>query len=337
MDKILLQDVGSEIISDATEAIQIKDDMIELGFSSKAIDYICADLEQAIKIIRNSGIKGYIYMVDRNDAMADRFDIPKYETGLSVEALKECENTHLNAAIEGLEEYLTRFVELIKTIIEKLKSWCQTILSFRKFHLDYISKNLERLSMLQPDTKVGGVMGYKDASKLLNAIEEVHKYVKSIPDNPNTQVSQNGNLLKVMTDLCLKYEPGEDGTFYVNNAEVGIAERYPIKELCTLTEAGWSASSAKDFAKKLTQQDSQKQFKEIIATAERHGKYVSEFQIDVVKQAKEPKRDSTSAAMVRSHGSVVRMLSKFATTEHQAVLHCCKTARGLISVTPPLK
>lgn len=337
MDRILLQDVGSEIISDATEAIQIKDDMIELGFSSKAIDYICADLEQAIKIIRNSGIKGYIYMVDRNDAMADRFDIPKYETGLSVEALKECENTHLNAAIEGLEEYLTRFVELIKTIIEKLKSWCKTILSFRKFHLDYISKNLERLSMLQPDTKVGGVMGYKDASKLLNAIEEVHKYVKSIPDNPNTQVSQNGNLLKVMTDLCLKYEPGEDGTFYVNNAEVGIAERYPIKELCTLTEAGWSASSAKAFAKKLTQQDSQQQFKEIIATAERHGKYVSEFQIDVVKQAKEPKRDSTSAAMVRSHGSVVRMLSKFATTEHQAVLHCCKTVRGLISVTPPLK
>lgn len=337
MDRILLQDVGSEIISDATEAIQIKDDMIELGFSSKAIDYICADLEQAIKIIRNSGIKGYIYMVDRNDAMADRFDIPKYETGLSVEALKECENTHLNAAIEGLEEYLTRFVELIKTIIEKLKSWCKTILSFRKFHLDYISKNLERLSMLQPDTKVGGVMGYKDASKLLDAIEEVHKYIKSIPDNPNTQVSQNGKLLKVMTDLCLKYEPGEDGTFYVNNAEVGIAERYPIKELCTLTEAGWSASSAKAFAKKLTQQDSQQQFKEIIATAERHGKYVSEFQIDVVKQAKEPKRDSTSAAMVRSHGSVVRMLSKFATTEHQAVLHCCKTVRGLISVTPPLK
>jgi hypothetical protein len=130
------------------------------------------------------------------------------------------------------------------------------------------------------------------------------------------------------------YEPGEDGTFYITSADKSIEEVYPVKELCNLSEIGWTASAAKSYAKRLTKLETKKEFDEFIDKAEKHGKYVSEWLISAVKQAKEPKSDSTAASLVRSHGSVVRMLSKLATVEHQAVLHCCKTARALVSVAP---
>ena len=330
-------DLGDEIASEATEAIRLRDEMTDLGYQSKQIDCICLDLEQAIHIIKTSGIKGYIYMVDPKDTLAARFDIPAYKQGLSVESLKELTDTHISAAQEGLETYLTRFVELIKTIIAKLKSWCSSILSFRQFHLDYIRKHLERLVLLSNDTKVESAMKYKDADRLLTAIDKLHKYIRSIPSNPNTQVSQNGEMTKVLDDLCLIYEPGDHGLFYITNSDTTIPDRYKVNDVKTLSDLGWTPTTARDYARKLVAQEPKKEFDELIKTAEKHGKYVSEFQIDVIKMGNEPKGDSSSASLVRSHGSVVRMLHKFAIAEHQAVLHCCKTVRALLSIAPSEK
>lgn len=322
----------NEIIECSEEALGIKEEMSRLGVESRETDLICHNLEYAVDLIKTQGLKAYYYLSDNEDTLADRFGITKYSAGLSKEALAKLQNEHISAATEGLKEYIARFVQLIKEIYEKMKAWIQTVLSHREVYMDLLKKNIDAIPALQGGTVVSGVMNYKDACTLIDTIENLHRFIKQIPD-PNATTFSISNLkstsmLDMLTKLGLVFDIGQTGgSFYISSGDKSIPELYPTVADATLVGASWSPSSAKAFVQKLTGIESLSKFKSMTSDAEKHVKKMLEA---TIKDAKDKKEDDEGiAVVVRNRGSMVRMLSKLVVVEHQAVMYCCKTARAL--------
>jgi len=318
-----------EIVLGATEALELRDDMAALGMESREVDWICDDLQYAASTIKTLGLKAYFYLSDNQDALAERFGIKAYEKGVTSDALAKLEAEHISAATEGLKEYLARFVQLIKTIYEKLKTWVQTVLSHRELYMDLFRKSIDSISALEGQTVISSVMNKNDAYTLLETIEKLHQFIKSIPDPSSSSFSintNNSNMVDIFSKLGLVFDIGQSGgSFYVSNGEKGLAELYPTVGDTTLVGANWSPSSAKTFVQRLVALESLSKFKDITSSAEKHVKKMLD---DTIKDAKtEDESDSGIATLVRTRGSTVRMLSKLIVVEHSAVMYCCKTAR----------
>ena len=313
------------IIQDAEEALEIRDSIAELGVKVREIDSICDDLSHAISTIKRIGLKAYIYSMDREDSLADRFDITKYSKGLSPSAIDVIQKEHVDSAEEGLREYIARFVEMIKTLYSKLKDWIHNIWSYRDAYIKQIKDKEGSLPALESDTVLSGVMSKDDAFKLLEAVEDLHKEINSIPTNGTIKLSSN--ILNTLSKLGLEFESGSGGSFTVSNGEHTIQDMYPRLKETTVNDAAWMSSYPKTFVNRLISLGTQAEIKKFIDAAEKHVKSMTDT---AIKADKSSAHDETAASLIRARGSTVRMLSKLSTVENDAVIYLCKTADALV-------